>query len=505
MQKAKVGLLGLMLELYDAVPGLKPRMATFAQDLVRSLAPFAQVDFPGVCNTRDQVDRAVAAFEADDKDLILVVLLTYAPSHIALPALLHTRIPVVIFNTQQLLSITPDVTSDETLWNHGVHGVQDLCNVLLRAGHPIHLVTGHFRDEKALAEVAGWCRAAQASRFAHRMRIGLLGHPMEGMGDFGIDHTALLTQIGAEVHQLPMKEIAARAKAAPTEAIRSQMVDDRQRFLSEGITEGEHEASSRLEWALRMAMQDHGLDGFAAHFVDVGQEGWLETLPFLAAAKLLGEGYGFGGEGDVTSAAATALMACLAGAANFTEMFTMDPAHDAVLMMHMGEGNWTMARKDSPIHLLRSTLGLVDLKIAPLLLAFSLEPGEATLLSLTTVSDGKLRFVVAEGEVMDFPYVTDLQRPHYKFRPTSADGLPGFLTRFSLAGGSHHQALAYGHWGSTLQKVAALLGHRLRACRGTLPPPRTLLYNIVGARTMGSVPRSVRGTDLGREFAGGDA
>ena len=459
MQKARVGLLGLMLELYDALPDLKPKMAAFAEELVRSLTPIAEVDFPGVCNTRDQVDRTVAAFEGEDKDLIIVVLLTYAPSHIAISALLHTRLPVVIFNTQQLLSITPDVTSEATLWNHGMHGVQDLCNTLLRAGRPIHMVTGHYQDERAIAEVAGWCRAAQALRAARRMRLGLLGYPMEGMGDFGIDQTALLAQFGAEVHHLAMKEIAARAKTAPAEVIAEQMVDDRQRFqIDSSITEREHEASSRLEWALRNTLQENGLHGFAAHFVAVGQEGWLETLPFLAAAKLLGEGYGFGGEGDVTSAAATALMAGLAGAANFTEMFTMDPAHDAVLMMHMGEGNWKMARRDAPIHMLRSKLGLVELKIAPLLLAFSLQPGEVTLLSLTTASEGKLRFVVAEGEVMDFPYVADLGRPHYKFRPTSADGLPGFLTRFSLAGGSHHQALAYGHWADTLEKLAVLLG-----------------------------------------------
>ena len=101
----------------------------------------------------------------------------------------------------------------------------------------------------------------------------------------------------------------------------------------------------------------------------------------------------------------------------------MDPAHDAVLMMHMGEGNWRMARKDEPVHMLRSSLGLVDLKVDPLLLAFSLEPGDVTLLSLTTGAEGRLRFVVAEGAVMDFPYVSDLRRPHYKFRPESADGL----------------------------------------------------------------------------------
>ena len=459
MQKANVGLLGLMLKLYDLQPGLKPKMAEFGHELAASLSSFAEVDFPGVCNTREQVDSAVASFEADGKDLIVVVLLTYAPSHIALPALLRTRLPVVIYNTQQLPGITAETTSEETLENHGMHGVQDLCNVLLRAGKEVHLVTGHYRDARAVAEMEGWCRAACAVRFARHMRIGLVGYPMEGMGDFGIDQTAFLAQIGVEVHHLAMKEIAGLAKAAPPTDIEAQMAEDRAHFqIDSGVSEAEHKASSRVEWAFRRSLRDNGLHGFAAHFVAVGEEGWLDTLPFLAASKLMGEGYGFGGEGDVTSAAAVALMANVAGAANFTEMFTMDPAHDAVLMMHMGEGNWTMARKDEPIHMLRSTLGLVDLKVPPLLLAFSLEPGDVTLLSLTTVADGKLRFVVAEGDVMDFPYLADLGRPHYKFRPASPDGLPGFLTRFSLAGGSHHQALAYGHWGDTLTKVGALLG-----------------------------------------------
>ena len=125
-------------------------------------------------------------------------------------------------------------------------------------------------------------------------------------------------------------------------------------------------------------------------------------------------------------------------------------------MMHMGEGNWKMARKDEPVHLLSSNLGLVDLRLDPLLLAFSLEPGEATLVSLTTLADGKFRFVVAEGKVADFPYIRSLARPHYKFRP---DGdLGDFLTRFSLAGGSHHQGMAYGRWAGTLEKIALLLG-----------------------------------------------
>ncbi|MBN1581089.1 MAG: arabinose isomerase, partial [Anaerolineae bacterium] len=186
-KKARVGLLGLMLELYDLYPELKPLMEAFAQELVDTLADFAEVDFPGVCNTREQVDRAVNGFEAGGKELIVVVLLTYAPSHIALPALIGTRLPVLVFNTQQMLAVTRETRSLDTTRNHGMHGVQDLCNVLLRAGRVFHLVTGHYQDEKTLAEVKAWCDAARLARFMRDIRIGQLGYAMEGMGDFGVD------------------------------------------------------------------------------------------------------------------------------------------------------------------------------------------------------------------------------------------------------------------------------------------------------------------------------
>ncbi len=455
-KKAQVGLLGLMIELYDIWPDIKVNMTQFGQELVKTLSPFADVEFPGVCNTREQVDAAVAGFEASGKDLIMVVCLTYAPSHIALPALLHTRLPILIFNTQEMYAVTQDTRSADTTKNHGMHGVQDLANVLLRAGREFHLVTGHYRDPRTLEQITEWCDAARLSRFMHHLRIGLIGYPMEGMGDFGIDETAFLAQIGVQVSHIAMKELAQKAQAAPAEAIARQMAFDRQHFqIQEGITAAEHEASSRLEWALREMLQARGMHGFASHFLAVGEDGWLDTLPFLASAKLLGEGYGFGGEGDVTSAAAGAMMAELTGAANFTEMFSMDFAGNAALMMHMGEGNWRMARQDEPIRLLRSTLGLVSVRVDPLLLAFSLQPGDATLVSLTTLANGRLKFVVAEGRVLDFPYVSDLGRPHYKFQPNG--DLSDFLTRFSLEGGSHHQALSYGHWASTVEKIARLL------------------------------------------------
>jgi L-arabinose isomerase len=456
-KKARIGLLGMMTQLYEAWPEIKPMLAAFGEELVETLSPFAEVAFPGVCTTRQQVDEVVAGFEASGKDLLLVVLLSYAPSHIALPALQRTPLPILILNTQELQAITQDTRAADTTKNHGMHGVQDLANVLLRAGRAFQIVTGHYQDERLLAEVKSWCDAARTVRFMREMRIGLMGYVMEGMGDFGIDETAFLGQAGVEVRRIAMKDLAARAASAPEEEIARQMAGDRATFrVQEDITTPEHEASSRLEWALRQVLVERELSGFAFHFLAVGDDGWLDTLPFLAACKLLAEGYGFGGEGDVTSAAVVAMMAELAGGANFTEMFSMDFAGNAVLLMHMGEANWKMARPDEPVHLLRSTLGMVDVRVEPLLLAFGLAPGEVTLVSLTTTVGGRLKLVVTEGELVDFRYIPDLGRPHGKFQPRG--DVSDFLSRFSLAGGSHHQALAYGRWGQTVARIATLLG-----------------------------------------------
>jgi len=458
MRKAKVGLLGLMLEAYDAsFPQLRPYAEGFARELVGVISDFADVSFPGICNTRELVDSAVAGFEGEGADLIVVVLLTYAPSLIALAALRRTRLPIVILNTQRAKGVRQDSPGALLIENHGMHGVQDLANVLLRADRPFDIVTGHWQDERVLGALRSWCSAARAIAALRQCRIGLVGYAMQDMGDFALDEAALLAQLGAQVRRMPQRAIAERASQAPQDALERMMSEDRTRFeVDPALSEPEHRASVRLEWALRSVCDELGLAGLAAHFMAIDEEKQLETLPFLAASKMLGDGYAFGGEGDVTSAVAVYLMRQLAGEANFTEMFTMDFEGSAIMMAHMGEGNWRMARKDRKVRLVRNPFSMVKLAYSPASLSFALEPGPVTLVSLTTGPDGRLRFIACEGEVVDFPPLEGTLNPQYKFAPCGR--LEDFLTDFSMAGGSHHQALAYGSHCDTLRKLAGLLG-----------------------------------------------
>ncbi|MGB9596963.1 MAG: hypothetical protein ACPL7B_11845, partial [Candidatus Poribacteria bacterium] len=62
----------------------------------------------------------------------------------------------------------------------------------------------------------------------------------------------------------------------------------------------------------------------------------------------------------------------------------------------------------------------------------------------------------AEGKVLDFPPIPAISKPHFKFMPNC--DLGDFLTKFSMEGGSHHQALVYGSMADSVKKIADILG-----------------------------------------------
>ena len=455
--KPRVGLLTLMFDAYSVFPKLETELTQYADELSDVFEEFADVEWSGICKTCNQVNDAVKLFESKELDLIILVFLTYTPSHTAFKALKMTKLPILMFNTQKLYELKTDTDAGEILRNHGMHGVQDMANVLLRAGIKFSLVTGHYRDEKALAQVKEWCQAAAVVNFLRGCRAGIIGYPQEGTGDFAFDETCLLNVFGVEVHHISQNELAHTAQEAPINEIREQIEKDRHLFnISKDVTEKEHEESSRLEWAIRETLKKSNISAFTFHFRAVSNEGVLRTLPFLASSKMLSEGYGYAGEGDILASIAVSIMQKITGGAHFTEMFTMDFKENAILMTHMGEGNHALAREDEPVRLVGSNLNLTKIPFRPVLLSFALKPGEVTLVSLSFTTEGRLKIVSTEGHVADSSPIKSITAPQFMFQPEKP--LTDFLTELSLEGSSHHFALAYGKWSSLIEKIADIVG-----------------------------------------------
>ena len=86
--------------------------------------------------------------------------------------------------------------------------------------------------------------------------------------------------------------------------------------------------------------------GFSFHFDSIGGDGRFQQLPLLAASDLMADGYGYAAEGDTNTASLMCAAQAMIGDAHFSEMYAMDWELDSVLISHMGEGNWKLARED---------------------------------------------------------------------------------------------------------------------------------------------------------------
>ena len=457
MRKPKVGLLGLTLEFYEkGLPDLRPGREDFVcQRVLPKLNSIADVKFTGACFTREMVERAVATFEADGVDAILIILLSYSPSLITAPALLRTKIPIIIWNTQELAAVDNSYGIPGLLANHGVHGTFDLCNVLVRAGRRFEYVTGHIDDQKSVDELEDFFSAAAAVRRLGHARLGLLGYPFPGMGDFGLDTTWMANILGCEWVTLAMSEYVNRCQEANQETANDLVGCYRDAYdVAADVAADDLAAAARAELAMRGLVKDHRLDAFSYQFLAFGEDSRVETIPFVGASRLMADGIGFGGEGDLIAAAGSALLSWLHRPASFSEIFTIDFAGNSVLMSHMGEANVAMCRRDRKIKLMRRP-SLVPIQGNQLVLATTFEPGDATFMALTIGHGPRWKLISSHAKIEDFGPLDQLFVPHFKMRP--AGEIREFLTAYAKAGGPHHLAVCFGDARRRIKMVAELL------------------------------------------------
>jgi L-arabinose isomerase len=168
----------------------------------------------------------------------------------------------------------------------------------------------------------------------------------------------------------------------------------------------------------------------------------------------MADGYAFAAEGDMVTASLMCAAQTLIGDANFSEMYAMDYDLDSVLISHMGEGNWKVARRDRPVRLIDRELGIGGLGNPPTTV-FSAEPGPATTANLVPLEGEAFRLVVGRGEVLDTPELPNVEMPYFHFRPAS--GMRTFLDDWLGLGGTHHFVVNLGDQTERWRRLAELL------------------------------------------------
>jgi L-arabinose isomerase len=436
----RIGLLGVMQELYDEMlPGITERQGAYARAIAGRLSGVAEVEVGPPARNRADVERTVRELERSGCDGLLVVMLTYGPAMRVARALAETRLPVCLANVQPEGEVTAAWDMADLTYNQGVHGAQDTANAMVRAGRAFHVVTEDWRAPAFAAAVGAWARAAAAAARWRELRVAIFGYAMNGMGDIRVDVHTLLRTLGPQVDAVAPGELHRAAAAATADDVRRLIDDEDARFeVDPRLSAAEREAHARMQLGLEHVLRAGGYGAYSTHFGAVAEDGRFDRLPLAAASSLMAKGFGFAAEGDALTAALMSAARTLVGETQFTEMYAMDFPRDALLMSHMGEGNWALAREDRPVRLIKRPLGIGGLDDPPTFL-FQYRTGPATLATLTAVGDERFRLVVAEGEVLDSDELPALEMPYGLFRPDT--GVRRCMDAWLKHGGPHHQVL----------------------------------------------------------------
>jgi L-arabinose isomerase len=439
----RIGLLGIMQPLYDdMIPGITERQADYAAQVAASLSETAEWTVSPPVRGRADAERAVREFEAAGLDGVLVVMLTYGPSLRVTRLFSQMRLPVALANIQPDPAVSPSWDMADMTYNQGIHGAQDTANAMVRAGLPFEVITGEWGGAEFNARVDRWARAARAVTALRSLKVGVFGYPMNGMGDARVDETAFLRKLGPEIEIIAPGTLHRTMAELPAEAVTELMEwEDGAFAVDERLSKEEREDHARMQLGIERLLEATGCGAYSTHFDAIGEDGRFARLPMAAASTLMAKGYGFAGEGDVLAASIVYAGHQLAGDGHFTEMYAMDFPTDSILMSHMGEGNWRVARDDEPIRLIKRPLGIGGLDDPPTIV-FRYQPGPATLASLVALGGERFRLVVAEGEVVDTPELPDLEMPYGQFRP--ATGIRACMDAWLRAGGTHHMVMNTG-------------------------------------------------------------
>jgi L-arabinose isomerase len=458
--KPRIGLLGVMQALYDEMlPGITERQAAYAREIGAALAGVADVHVGEPVRDRDDAERALREFENAELDGVMIVMLTYGPAMRLARTLARTSLPLCLANIQPVGEVTADWDMADLTYNQGIHGAQDTANAMVRAGVPFHVITGDWRTDEFGAAVGRWAQAAAAVTAWRSLRVAVFGYAMNQMGDIRVDEHALLRALGPQIDYLAPGALHRAVEAVTPEAVDELIAAEDEQFeIDPRLSREEREDHARMQLALERILRDGGYGAYSTHFDAIADDGRFARLPMAAASTLMAKGYGFAGEGDAVTAALVAAGHTLLGDAHFTEMYAMDFPSDSILMSHMGEGNWRIARRDRRVRLIKRPLGIGGLGDPPTFL-FQYQPGPATLATLVALGGERFRLVVAEGEVLDTEELPQLEMPYGKFRPDS--GVRGCMDAWLRLGGPHHQVMNLGRELESWRTFCALAGIEL--------------------------------------------
>lgn len=444
----KAGFLPLYVKIYDeSTPEMRKVVDKHVADTAKKLTDMGiELVCAPVCRVKSEFDAAIASFEAANVSFIITLHAAYSPSLESYEALCGTSLPILMLDTTYNYEFKPYSYAEGMLYNHGIHGVMDLCNLLRRNRRKYEIVAGFFGEENPKFDdlkrrVMSFAKACTIKHTLNHSRVGLVGEQFEGMGDFRISFDELKDSLGIEVVQYDVDKNIELINAVTDAEIEAEYKLDCERFNVIADKET-YDFSTRVSLAVRKWLEGKNLNAFSMNFKSAKKGTGFPTMPFAEASIAMSRGIGYAGEGDVLTAAFTSALMSVFDEVSFTEIFCPDWKDGSLFLSHMGEYNVALSSPEQ-----KPTMAVKDFVFGdadnPTIVLAPFKAGRMVFLSLNPIEDGGFEIFHATGDM--------LYTPHDNQQNTVVNGwfkpdmpLEKFLEEYSYAGGMHHAALIYG-------------------------------------------------------------
>ena len=454
MDTPRIGLMPLYVELYDQVlPSLRQKLVPMTDQVCAAFAAHqVYVSRAPICCVREQVVAALAQFEEDQVDLIVTLHLAYSPSLESAATLAASPKPLLLLDTTMDAEFSRDVNPERLLYNHGIHGVQDLAAMLRRYNKKYEVIAGHLSDPTVMLRAVETARAAHAAALVKDMRALCIGGSLNGMGDFRVEPGVLRTTLGITAETIMPCDLGPYVEEISDEAIETERQLDLKRYQG-SIDPEVHRRSIRLGLGLRRCLEKGNYGAFSINFDAFRDaDGPVNTVPFLECCKAMARGIGFAGEGDILTASFVGALSRAYGMTSFAEMFCPDWKGGSIFLSHMGEFNPELAAEKPLLYEKEYSLSPVR---NPAALGMAPRPGPATYVNISPGPNDTFRLIVSPVDVLEDGTHPDVAkwirawiRPHMK--------LAAFLEEYSRLGGTHHSALMMGDHRESLAMFARM-------------------------------------------------
>ncbi|MDR1953802.1 MAG: L-fucose/L-arabinose isomerase family protein [Clostridiales Family XIII bacterium] len=481
----KVGLYSVGLKAYWAqFPGLRDRLSGYGAFIADRLSAYGEVYNYGLVDCAEEGRKAGEYFKASDVDIIFCHSATYVTSDAVLPVHQICGAKTIVLNLQPGAHVNYNrTTTGEWLAYCGACPVPEISNAFERAGIEFTSISGLLglretpeistADENtaerpeavaAWAEIEDWCRAAAALRSLRGARFGFLGGNYSGMLDMYSDFTMLQAQAGIHVEIIEMDDLAALFFGITEDEIAGKLKEIDDMFLISGDSKSDPLAkkptrdqllhSAKVAAAQEKLVNKFRIDALAYYYHSTEGNVYEDIQSgFIVGHSLLtAKGIPCAGEADIKTALAMKICDILSTGGSFCEIVTADYSKGTILLGHDGPFHIEIAA-EKPI--LRG-MGLYHGKRgAGVSVEAKVRTGPVTMLGITQLRNGNLRFVVSEGESTDDEIMqVGNTQTHVRF----GTDIDSYFTKWFAGAPTHHCAMSVGRNAKLFRKVAALLG-----------------------------------------------